>query len=651
MFGFPNNSSERHLVSEQTYSGSNISVLEGLEAVRVRPAMYIGSTDVRGLHHLVWEVVDNSVDEHLAGHCDTITISITPDNAISVTDNGRGIPTDMHPTEGIGTLEVVLTKLHAGGKFDSDSYKVSAGLHGVGVSCVNALSDPLIATVNTKDGQIIQQSFSKGIPKGPQQEIGSTDLRGTTIYFKPDPLIFTETTTYNYETLEHRVRELSYLNPGLKITLRDQRHGQEREETFHNPEGLKGFVKYLDRAKKSLLPDVVYIRKDDGKVPIELAMVYNEDYRENLMSFVNNVNTWEGGTHVAGFRGALTRSINKYAAEHIPTKKKDLALTSDDMREGLTAIISIKLSEPQFEGQTKRKLGNSDVKGLVEAAATEAISTFFEENPSVIKSIVLKAINAAEAREAARKAREATRRKGVLESAGLPDKLSDCSSKNAEECELFIVEGASAGGSAKSGRDRNTQAILPLKGKILNAERARLDKLLANDEVKALIGALGCGIGDDFDISKLRYHKIIAMSDADDDGSHIQTLILTFLFRYMPQLIENGHVFLACPPLFKIKLGKFEAYAYDVEERDRILADLGDKKNAYLQRYKGLGEMNPNQLKETTLDPSKRKLIRVNIEDRACADAMFSVLMGDEVPPRREYIETHSSLVIGELHV
>lgn len=629
------------------YSGNNITVLEGLEAVRVRPAMYIGSTDVRGLHHLVWEVVDNSVDEHLAGHCDKISVTITQENAIIVEDNGRGIPTDIHPTEGIGTIEVVMTKLHAGGKFDSDSYKVSAGLHGVGVSCVNALSEPLIVSVH-RNGVITQQKFSKGIPT-PQAVVGSTDRTGTTVYFKPDATIFTDTTVYDYDTLAHRLRELSYLNPGLTFELIDQRIGEERTEVFSNPEGLVGFVNYLESTKKPLLGSVIHISNQDGPIPVEIAMTYNAGYTEQMLSFVNNVNTWDGGTHVAGFREALTRSINKYIAEYIPSKKKDLKVDSADMREGLTCIISIKLSDPQFEGQTKRKLGNSDVKPQVAKAATDMISTFFEENPSVIKNIVLKSVEAAQAREAARKAREATRRKSSLESGGLPDKLADCSDKNPANTSIWIVEGDSAAGSVRMGRNKATQAVLSVKGKILNAEKARLDRLLGSDEVQSIIGALGCGIGDDFDINKLRYHKICIFTDADDDGQHIQALLLTFFYRYMPQLIEGGHVYIAYAPLYKVKVGKTERYAYNEQERDAILTELGDRKNAYVQRYKGLGEMNPDQLTETALHPTNCRLERIMIEDRSAADAMFSLLMGDDVAPRREYIETHSKHVILEL--
>lgn len=641
-------------MSEQNYSGSNITVLEGLEAVRVRPAMYIGSTDDRGLHHLVWEVVDNSVDEHLAGICDTISVAITASNGIRVQDNGRGIPTDMHPTEGIGTLEVVMTKLHAGGKFDSDSYKVSAGLHGVGVSCVNALSTRLTATVH-RNNKIVAQTFVRGAAEAAQKELGATEQRGTIIEFQPDPEIFSHL-VYNFDTLAHRLRELAYLNSGLKFELTDERPGQERTEVFDFPGGLVEFAEYIDQNKKPLLDKPIYIKREEGLCPVEIAMHYNETYQECLMSFVNNVNTWEGGTHVAGFRAALTRAINKYAPDYMPKKKKDIGLTGDDMREGLTAIISIKLSEPQFEGQTKRKLGNSEVKSQVEQAAFDMISTYFEENPAVIKRIVEKVINAAEAREAARRAREATRRKGVLESGGLPGKLADCSNRNPAQCELFIVEGDSAGGSAKQGRSREFQAILPLKGKILNVEKARIDKILANDEISTLVQAIGCGIGnlrdeESVNLEKLRYHKIIIMTDADVDGSHIQTLLLTFFFRSMPQLIEMGALYLACPPLYKIKCGRMEKYAYSDEEKDSIVSALEDRKGLYIQRYKGLGEMNPEQLAETTMNPETRMLKQITLEDMAEADRVFTMLMGDEVEPRRHFIERNAHKISKDLDV
>lgn len=640
-------------MSEENYSGSNITVLEGLEAVRVRPAMYIGSTDDRGLHHLVWEVVDNSVDEALAGYCSEISVTITKDNSIKVQDNGRGIPIDMHPTEGIGTIEVVMTKLHAGGKFDSDTYKVSAGLHGVGVSCVNALSSKLTCVVH-RDGKIITQEFQKGDPQGPQQEIGATDSNGTFVEFQPDPSIFTEL-VFNFDTLASRMRELAFLNNGLKFILIDDRGEEPHQEDFCFPGGIKAFVEYLDQNKKPLLPSPIHMINEDSSVPVEMALHYNESYQENLMSFVNNVNTFEGGTHVAGFKGALTRAINKFASDHLPKNKKDITLSGEDIREGLTAIISIKLGEPQFEGQTKRKLGNSEVKGIVETAANEMLTDYFEQNPAVIKKLVDKVYNAAVAREAARKARQMARRKNVLEGGGLPGKLADCASKDPTLSELFIVEGDSAGGSAKQGREREFQAILPLKGKILNVEKARLDKILANDEINTLISALGCGIGtseeDAYNPAKLRYHKIIIMTDADVDGSHIQTLLLTFFFRYMRPLVEDGKLYLAQPPLYKIKAGKFEQYAYSDEEKEELVKSLGDKKGIYIQRYKGLGEMNPEQLATTTMEPETRKLQQIHLDDFVAADQVFTMLMGDEVEPRRNFIDNNAHLVMHELDI
>ena len=640
-------------MSEEHYSGSNITVLEGLEAVRVRPAMYIGSTDERGLHHLVWEVVDNSVDEALAGHCDEITVTITKENSIQVRDNGRGIPTDMHPTEGVGTIEVVMTKLHAGGKFDSDSYKVSAGLHGVGVSCVNALSAKLTATVH-RHGKIVTQVFERGAPQGPQQEIGTCDDNGTYVEFLPDPDIFT-VLVFSFDTLAARMRELAFLNNGLTFNLIDDRGEEPHKEEFCFPGGIKAFVEYLDQNKKPLLPSPIYMTKEHNSVPIEMALHYNESYQENLMSFVNNVNTYEGGTHVSGFKAALTRAINKFAADHLPKNKKDISLSGEDIREGLTAIISIKLAEPQFEGQTKRKLGNSDVKGIVETAANEMLTDYFEQNPSVIKRLVDKVYNAAVAREAARKARQNARRKNVLESGGLPGKLADCASKDPTLSEIFIVEGDSAGGSAKQGRDREFQAILPLKGKILNVEKARLDRILGSEEINTLISALGCGIGtmeeDAYNKAKLRYHKIIIMTDADVDGSHIQTLLLTFFFRYMRPLVEDGMLYLAAPPLYKIKAGKFEKYAYSDDEKDEILDGLGDKKGIYIQRYKGLGEMNPDQLATTTMEPASRKLYSIKLDDFIAADQVFSMLMGEEVEPRRNFIDNNAHLIMDKIDV
>ena len=636
----------------QDYDAGQIEVLEGLEAVKVRPAMYIGSTDERGLHHLVWEIVDNSVDEHIGGFCDKINVTITPSNGIIVEDNGRGIPTEIHPTKGVSALQVALTELHAGGKFggEGSSYKASAGLHGVGSSCVNALSTVLKATVFRK-GVITEQIFHKGIPDAPAHEIGTTEKRGTTIFFQPDPSIFKTTLEYNFETLEHRIHELAFLNPTLTFVLADQRIGHEQVKTFSEPGGVAAFAKHLDRARKPIL-EVLHVSKG-GESPLDLALTYNEGYTETLVSFVNNVNTWEGGTHVAGFRSALTRAINKYAPEHMPKNRKTVDIKGEDMREGLTAVISIKVNEPQFEGQTKRKLGNSEVKSIVEAAAYDLISTFFEEHPSFIKTIVEKAILAADAREEARKSRERVRAKSTLSgSIGLPGKLSDCTSKNPAETEVFLAEGDSAAGGLKMGRDRYTQAVLALKGKILNSERTRLARLLENDEINSIVGTLGCGMGDTFDIEKLRYHKIILGTDADDDGSHIQCLVLTLFYRFLPELIKNGHLYIVCSPLYKIKLGKVEHYAYDTEERDAILESLGEgRKSAYVQRYKGLGEMNPDQLSETILNKSERRLQRITIEDAADADDAFSLCMGEEVDPRKEFIMEHAADIFEELDI
>jgi len=627
------------------YEAGDIKVLEGLEAVRKRPAMYIGSTDGRGLHHLVYEVVDNSVDEALAGACTRIDVTITALNGIRVSDNGRGIPTDLHPTEGIGTVELVMTKLHAGGKFNNDSYKVSAGLHGVGVSCVNALSSRMDVTV-WRDGREFLQTFQRGIPKGPGEFKGNTDLRGTSIFFQADDSIFTDT-VYNYDILSARLRELAFLNKGLTISLRDERE-EDRFHEFYFPGGITAFIEYMDHHKKPLHDKPIHLEKETQGVPLEIAFRYNEGYTENLFSFVNNVNTVDGGTHVIGFKSALTRAINHKAKDILgKNKKSDIELTGEDMREGLTAVISVKLREPQFEGQTKHKLGNGEVKGIVEAAAFDLLTTFLEENPAIARKIVDKVYNAAVAREAARKARQMARRKSVLEGGGLPGKLADCSSRIPSECELYLVEGDSAGGSAKQGRDRAFQAILPLKGKILNVEKARMDKIMANEEIATMAQAIGCGLGEDsFNYDKLRYHKIIIMTDADVDGSHIQTLLLTFFCRYMKELIENGILYLAQPPLYKIKRGKDENYAFNEIEKDRILAEMGDnKKGLYIQRYKGLGEMNPEQLSVTTMNPANRVLKRVSMEDVVAADQIFTMLMGEEVEPRRKFIEENAHLV------
>jgi len=635
----------------EEYSGSSITVLEGLEAVRVRPAMYIGSTDGRGLHHLIWEVVDNSVDEALAGYCTHIEVSILPGNGIRVTDNGRGIPTDMHPKEGIGTLEVVMTKLHAGGKFDSNSYKVSAGLHGVGVSCVNALSEKLIASVRSK-GRIIEQEFSKGLPLGPQKDVGPSDgTTGTTITFYPDATIFTDT-VFVYETLVTRFREMAFLMSGLTITVSDERNPENIiTDSFCYPGGVSAFVRFIDEHRKPLFENPIHISVDNGQFPLEVAMWYNESYQENFFSFVNNVNTHDGGTHVTGFKTALTRVITKFAQD-LPKTKKDVQISADDIREGLTAVIAIKISQPQFEGQTKRKLGNSEVAGYVNTMFGTKLEEFFHENPAVIKMILDKVYSAAVAREAAHRARNLARRKNVLESGGLPGKLADCSSRNPEECELFIVEGDSAGGSAKQGRTRDFQAILPLRGKILNVEKARLDRVLESEEIQNLINAIGCGVGTEFKIEKIRYHKIIIMTDADVDGSHIQTLLLTFFFRYMRPLVEKGHVFLAQPPLYKVRVGKQDTYLFTDEDKDEMMKSLTEeKKNVYLQRYKGLGEMNPEQLAETTMNPESRILRQCNIEDTVLADQVFSMLMGEEVEPRRLFIETNAYKVMDTLDV
>jgi len=645
--------------TENDYSGSNITVLEGLEAVRVRPAMYIGSTDGRGLHHLVWEVVDNSVDEALAGYCNRIEISITPDNGIKVVDNGRGIPTDIHPKEKVGTLQVVMTKLHAGGKFDANAYKVSAGLHGVGVSCVNALSTKLIATV-TRNGKIIRQEFSRGNPVAPQYEIGTApaDAHGTTIEFYPDRDIFSET-EYNYETIATRAREFAFLNKGLTLTVSDERTiAQEPEgeplkkEEFYYPGGLGSFIEYIDQNRKSLFPKPLVFSTMAGNYPVEIALRYTESYQDNLFSFVNNVNTVDGGTHLTGFKTGLTRVLIKHAMSKIAKPKKDVEITGADVLEGLTAVIAIKIPQPQFEGQTKRKLGNSEAKGGMEAAIFKALDDFLPENPSITKVIAEKIYNTAEGRVAAHKAKAAVSRKGILEGGGLPGKLSDCSSRDPSKCELFLVEGDSAGGSAKQGRTREYQAILALKGKILNVEKANDVQVFGNDEIKTMIQSIGTGIRDDFKIDKLRYHKIIIMTDADVDGSHIQTLLLTFFYRYMRPLVDGGHVYLATPPLYRIKMGKQESYHFSDEDKDeamRLIKDAGKK--ADLQRYKGLGEMNPDQLASTTMAPETRVLKQCYIEDAIKADQIFSMLMGDEVEPRRRFIEENAYKVLDKLDV
>ncbi len=632
---------EQVSTKETNYDASQIQVLEGLEAVRKRPGMYIGSTSSRGLHHLVWEIVDNSIDEALAGYCDDIHVYIRPDNSIRVIDNGRGIPTGIHEKTGKSTVETVLTVLHAGGKFGGGGYKVSGGLHGVGSSVVNALSEWLEVEVR-QNNKVYFMRFDHGNPEADLAVIGETDQTGTTVTFKPDPTIFTETTIFDYEVLQKRIRELAFLNKGLRITLHDEREGQEKTEEFYYEGGIISFVEYLNKNRVKLHDEVIYCEGEKDGLQVEVAIQYNDSYVSNIYSFANNINTHEGGTHESGFKTALTRVINDYSRKFNFLKEKDPNLSGDDVREGITAIISVKIQEPQFEGQTKTKLGNSEARSVTEAVFGEKFQSFMEENPAVAKKIVEKALMAARAREAARKARELTRRKNALEVSALPGKLADCSSKDASESELFVVEGDSAGGSAKLGRDRHFQAILPLRGKVLNVEKSRLDKILANNEIRAIITALGTGIGEDFDISKARYHKIVIMTDADVDGSHIRTLLLTFLYRYMRPLIEAGYVYIAQPPLFSIKQGKQIYYAYNDRQKDEILANLKQVPKPAIQRYKGLGEMNAEQLWETTMDPAARTLLQVSLEDAMDADMVFETLMGDEVEPRREFIEEYA---------
>jgi len=629
--------------SAKKYTADGIQVLKGLEAVRKRPAMYIGDTSVRGLHHLVYEVVDNSIDEALAGFCTEITVTILADGGIRVVDDGRGIPVDMHATEGKPALEVVMTSLHAGGKFDKGSYKVSGGLHGVGVSCVNALSETLHVMVQ-RDGGRHEQTYTRGVPDGQVTRTGDSTERGTRTRFKPDPEIFTDL-VYSYDTLRSRLRELAYLNKGLTISIEDRREDAERSETFHYEGGIVEYVQWMNQSKNVLCEQPVYFEGEKDGVQVEIAMDYNEGYSENLFTFANNINTHEGGSHLSGFRAALTRTINAYANKENLFKKDLKALSGDDVREGLTAVISVKIPEPQFEGQTKTKLGNTEVKGQVEQLVNQALGEYLQENPAVAKKVVNKCIGAAQARDAARRARDLTRRKSALDSAALPGKLSDCSSRNPEECELYLVEGDSAGGSAKQGRDRRFQAILPLKGKILNVEKARLDKILNNDEVRTVITALGTGVGTGiFDFEKLRYHRIIIMTDADVDGSHIRTLVLTLFFRYFREIIERGCMYIAEPPLYRVKKDKKERYCYTDDDKDRLVEEFGGK-GVYVQRYKGLGEMNPDQLWETTMDPERRTLTRVSIEDAATADHVFTMLMGDDVESRRRFIEENASSI------
>lgn len=634
--------------NKKQYSADSIQALEGMEHVRMRPSMYIGDVGVRGLHHLVYEVVDNSIDEAMAGHCDRIDVIINEDNSITTKDNGRGIPVDLHKKEGVSALEVVMTKIGAGGKFDKDSYKVSGGLHGVGVSCVNALSSHLKATVY-RDGKIWEQEYERGKTLYPVKSVGESSETGTIVTFIPDNTIFTQTTEYSYETLANRMRELSYLNKGVTITLTDKRRKDEKgefiSETFHSDEGLKEFIKFLDGTREPLIQSVISMEGEKNGIPVEVAMVYNTGYTENLHSYVNNINTHEGGTHLSGFRRGLTTTLKKYADNSGMLDKLKFEISGDDFREGLTAIVSVKVAEPQFEGQTKTKLGNREVTSAVSQAVSEMLTDYLEENPDDAKQIVEKVKLAAQARHAAAKAREMVQRKNPMSVGGLPGKLSDCSEQDPTKCEVFLVEGDSAGGTAKQGRDRNFQAILPLRGKILNVEKAMQHKVFENEEIKNIYTALGVTIGTEEDskalnLDKLRYHKVVIMCDADVDGSHIETLVLTFFFRYMRELIEGGHVYIATPPLYLVKKGAKKRYAWNDKERDAINAEMGG--GASIQRYKGLGEMNAEQLWDTTMNPDFRKLRQVQIDNATESDRIFSMLMGDEVPPRREFIEKNA---------
>jgi DNA gyrase subunit B len=635
------------------YGADNIQVLEGLEAVRKRPSMYIGDTGFKGLHHLIWEVVDNSIDEALAGHCDNIKVTINTDNSILVEDNGRGIPTGMHTKEKRSALEVVMTVLHAGGKFDKDTYKVSGGLHGVGVSCVNALSTDLKVTVYSRDGKIYQQEYKIGVPQYPVKEVGTTDRTGTSVLFKPDDTIFT-VTEYKYETVAGRLRELSFLNAGIRIELKDLReldeNGDPRSDDFFSEGGLREFVMYLDATREPLLSEPIYMEGDKNGVPVQVAMMYNTSYSENVVSYVNNINTIEGGTHVAGFRGALTRTLKNYADKSGALEKLKIDIAGDDFREGLTAVISVKVAEPQFEGQTKTKLGNGEVSGAVSSAMSDMLEAWLEEHPREARQIVAKVILAAQARHAARKAREMVQRKTILGSNSLPGKLADCSDSDPETCEIYLVEGDSAGGTAKQGRNRAFQAILPLRGKILNVEKAQEYRIYENEEIKNMITALGVSFGKDGDgralnMDKLRYHKVIIMTDADIDGSHIRTLILTFFFRYMRELVDRGCIYIAQPPLYQIKKGQNVRYVWTELQKEQAIQELaggGKEDNVGVQRYKGLGEMNAEQLWETTMNPESRTLKQVNVESAIEADLLFSMLMGDEVAPRRDFIEKNA---------
>ncbi len=635
-------------INKNQYSADSIQALEGMEHVRMRPSMYIGDVGVRGLHHLVYEVIDNSIDEALAGHCDKITVTINEDNSITTEDNGRGIPVGLHKKEGVSALEVVMTKIGAGGKFDKDSYKVSGGLHGVGVSCVNALSSNLKATVH-RDGKIWEQEYERGKAMYPVKPTGTTDKRGTIVTFKPDSQIFTQTLEYNYETLSSRMRELAYLNKGITVVIVDKREKDEKgeflSETFFSEEGLSEFIKYLDETREPIMKSVIAFEGEKNGIPVEVAMIYNTSYAENLHSYVNNINTHEGGTHLTGFRRGLTHTLKKYADESGMLEKLKFDIAGDDFREGLTAIISVKVAEPQFEGQTKTKLGNREVSSSVSQAVSEMLTDYLEEHPDDAKIIVQKVILAAQARHAAQKAREMVQRKTVMSIGGLPGKLSDCSEQDPAKCEVFLVEGDSAGGTAKQGRDRAFQAILPLRGKILNVEKAMQHKVFENEEIKNIFTALGVTIGTEEDskalnLSKLRYHKIVIMCDADIDGSHIATLILTFFFRYMKELIESGHVYIATPPLYLVKKGQKKQYAWNDKERDTIAEQFGG--SVSVQRYKGLGEMNATQLWDTTMNPEFRTLRQVQIDNGTEADRIFSMLMGDDVPPRREFIEKNA---------
>jgi DNA gyrase subunit B len=635
---------------ENEYNAGSIQTLKGLDAVRKRPAMYIGSTGIAGLHHLVYEVVDNSIDEALAGYCTRIDTCIYQDNSVSVLDDGRGIPVDYHSEEKMSALQLVLTTLHSGGKFDNSSYKVSGGLHGVGVSCVNALTIWLKVDFY-RNGQIHIIEFNRGTPLSDVKSIGKTDKRGTKVTFKPDPLIF-ETTEMSFDILSKRLRELAFLNKGIIISINDQRPGGKSHE-FCYPGGLVSFISYLDENKTPLHNEPIYFQEKSEGFEIEIAMQYNDQYVENIFSFVNNINTVDGGTHLSGFKKGLTRAINNYIENNNLLKNDKIEIKGEDLREGLTAVISIKISNPQFEGQTKGKLGNSEVAGIVETFVLNKLGSFLEENPAIARKLIDKCVNSAIAREAARKARQLARRKSVMDGGGLPGKLADCSERDPAKCELFIVEGDSAGGSAKMGRERSFQAILPLRGKILNVEKARMDKVISHEEIQIIVQALGTGFGtnetgdedEGFNLSKLRYHKLIIMTDADVDGSHIRTLLLTFLFRHMPGLIENGHVFIAQPPLYKLKSGKEERYAFSDEEKERQIEEWKEKKNITVQRYKGLGEMNPDQLAETTMNPATRNLLQVKLEDYIEADRIFTMLMGEEVEPRRRFIEANATKV------